>query len=387
MNTNNGTLIWITGLAGSGKTTIGNRLYYRLKESTDAVVLLDGDILKEIVDDRVGYSFEERKKRAYKYANLCKKLVDQGLVVICCTIAMFEEVRKKNRVENRDYIEVFLDVPVIELQKRDKNGLYNKYRENENVAGINTEVEFPQNPDIVLNSYGSTTIKECVDIIDDFYKKIKSSPKRDVLYWNNYYNSNVASESETLFAREVIKYIKPGLNLLDVGCGNGRDSLFFIKKGGVNVTGVDLSNAAIEELQRKAVDYPNSAFICDDFSLSNVIYKEQFDYIYSRFSLHAINKFQEKYFLKKTYESLKENGLLFIEARSINDNLCGLGEKVGVNEYIYNDHYRRFIEKEELVHQLIDLGYRIIYSVEGIDMAPFGNENPSVVRVVAEKIV
>ena len=61
---NEGTLYWITGLSGAGKTTIGNRLYYELKRTRENVVLLDGDILKQIVDENVGYSDIERRKRA-----------------------------------------------------------------------------------------------------------------------------------------------------------------------------------------------------------------------------------------------------------------------------------------------------------------------------------
>ena len=61
-----GILYWITGLSGSGKTSIGIRLYYEMKKTYDNVVLLDGDILKEIVDEYVGYSDEQRIKRAMK---------------------------------------------------------------------------------------------------------------------------------------------------------------------------------------------------------------------------------------------------------------------------------------------------------------------------------
>ena len=92
-----GVLYWITGLSGAGKTTIGNRLYYELRKENDNVILLDGDILKKIVSDTPGYTAEDRKKRAIKYAMLCKTLTDQGMIVICCTIAMFDEVRMWNR--------------------------------------------------------------------------------------------------------------------------------------------------------------------------------------------------------------------------------------------------------------------------------------------------
>ena len=64
-----GILYWITGLSGAGKTTIGNALYYELRETKDNIVILDGDILKKLVGDSLGYTKEDRKKRAYYYSN------------------------------------------------------------------------------------------------------------------------------------------------------------------------------------------------------------------------------------------------------------------------------------------------------------------------------
>ncbi len=61
-----GVLYWITGLSGAGKSTIGNKLYYELKRQQDNVVLLDGDILKQIVNDNPGYTLEERKNKVFK---------------------------------------------------------------------------------------------------------------------------------------------------------------------------------------------------------------------------------------------------------------------------------------------------------------------------------
>ena len=88
-----GTLYWITGLAGSGKTTIGLALFYKMKEKKENVIILDGDILKTIVSSNVTYNKEGRLDRAWKYAALCKELTEQGIDVICCTISMFENVR------------------------------------------------------------------------------------------------------------------------------------------------------------------------------------------------------------------------------------------------------------------------------------------------------
>ena len=100
-----GTLYWITGLSGAGKTTIGNALYYELKKKQDNLIILDGDILKKLVGNSLGYSQSDRKKRAYYYSNLCKTLTDQGISVVICTIAMYDEVRDWNRANIEKYVD------------------------------------------------------------------------------------------------------------------------------------------------------------------------------------------------------------------------------------------------------------------------------------------
>ena len=133
-----GTLYWITGLSGAGKTTIGNALYYELKKKQDNLIILDGDILKKLVGNSLGYSQSDRKKRAYYYSNLCKTLTDQGISVVICTIAMYDEVRDWNRANIEKYVEIFLNVNKDILMKRDRKGLYSGQSAGkiENVAGM-----------------------------------------------------------------------------------------------------------------------------------------------------------------------------------------------------------------------------------------------------------
>lgn len=137
-------LYWITGLSGAGKTTIGKLLYQKLSEKID-------------------YSSGARKERAMKYARLCNMLVEQGLVVVCCTISMFDDVRNYNREHNSAYTEVFLDVPMEVLIERNPKGLYEKYHKEQNVAvaGVNVEIEFPKHPDITICNDGNLTIFKC----------------------------------------------------------------------------------------------------------------------------------------------------------------------------------------------------------------------------------
>lgn len=380
-----GIVYWITGLSGAGKTTIGNRLYYELKQEKDNVVLLDGDILKRIVGDELGYSEKDRRTRAFRYAKICKMLADQGIIVICCTIAMYDEVREWNRKKNKAYVEVFLDVPMEVLIERNQKGLYSQYREGEitNVAGIDVQVEFPRTPDLIINNDGSINIRDCVDQILSVPVIVSEEFKRDTEYWNAYYSQNPNIKSPSLFAQEVGKKVSKSKTILELGCGNGRDSIYFSKLG-LNVTAIDASDGVISRLKRENKE-DNICFICDDFVSSSAIFSGQYDYAYSRFALHAINEEQETEVLHNVYKVLKQGGLFFVEVRSVNDELYGQGKKVGKNAYIFDGHFRRFVELDQLVKKMERVGFVICSAMEERGFAPFGDSDPLIIRIIAER--
>ncbi len=149
-----GTLYWITGLAGAGKTTIGKEVYILLKEKKDNLVFLDGDILRPVLGNIFGYSYDERLRCAQQYSRICKMLTDQGLDVVICTISMFQVVRNWNRENIENYFEVFVDTPMEILKNRNKKNLYREGLENENapVAGVSFAVELPENPDFIIKN-------------------------------------------------------------------------------------------------------------------------------------------------------------------------------------------------------------------------------------------
>lgn len=386
MKQEKGVLYWITGLSGAGKTTIGNYLYYILKQRQDNIILLDGDILKKIVADSCSYTKEDRHNRAFKYARLCKTLTDQGMVVICCTIAMFDDVRQWNRDNNRGYVEVFLDVPMEVLKKRDQKGLYSALEngQTKNLSGVDVDAEFPKHPDITIVNDGKKSVKECVNTILDYKISYAASFDRDTAYWNYFYASNPEIEQPSLFAKYVYDFLEEDKTMLELGCGNGRDSIYFAQK--VDVTAIDASDRAITELNEKYGGKAGIRFLCDDFVCAAALYRSQYDYCYSRFTMHAINEEQERDVIANVRCALKKDGLFFIEVRSIHDELYGKGKPAGRNAYIYNGHYRRFIVLEELIKSLEENGFYITYAKEDVDFAPFGESNPPIIRIVAKAV-
>lgn len=162
---------WITGLSGAGKTTIGHAWYLYLKETMPNVVLLDGDTLRQVFGDDLGYTKEDRKKSAMRNARICKLLSEQGIDVVCCTISMFDEVRQWNREHISNYKEIYVKVRMETLQKRDQKNLYTKVGlgTEENLAGITWEVEEPKNPDLILYNDGEKTPEEQVEILKQWY--------------------------------------------------------------------------------------------------------------------------------------------------------------------------------------------------------------------------
>ncbi|MBR1761282.1 MAG: adenylyl-sulfate kinase [Schwartzia sp.] len=162
-----GTVYWVTGLAGAGKTTIGTLLYNRLRAERPNVILLDGDVTRWAFNDANGYTKDDRRQAAYRNARVCKMISDQGIDVVCCTISMFESVREWNRKNIPLYREIFLDVPLRILKQRDKKGLYSKSIRGEarDVVGMDLTLELPSCPNVRIVNDGSISPEEVLAFI------------------------------------------------------------------------------------------------------------------------------------------------------------------------------------------------------------------------------
>ena len=205
----------------------------------------------------------------------------------------------------------------------------------------------------------------------------------DTAYWNAYYKGKPDIEYPSQFALEIGNQLKKPGTILDLGCGNGRDSIYFYKLG-LRVTAIDASDTAIQMLQEQ-YDEEQIHFRCDDFVKSSEIYRSKYDYCYSRFSLHAIDESQEDELIANVYQALNPEGKFFVEVRSIHDELYGKGEAAGRNAYIFDGHFRRFIKREELEKKMLAAGFKIEYSNEQQGFAPFGETDPPIIRMILQK--
>ena len=153
-----GRVFWITGLPGSGKTTVGRLLATSLRAARASTVLLDGDVLRDAFEHDLGYSVEDRRRWARRYARLSRMLAEQGLEVVVATVSMFEEVRRWNREHLPRYIEVYLRAPLEVRVGRDRRALYGASE----VVGVDVPWEEPVTPDLVIDNDGSLPPEEIV---------------------------------------------------------------------------------------------------------------------------------------------------------------------------------------------------------------------------------
>ena len=167
----NGAVIWLCGLAGSGKSSLATALSALLRQQFDNVIYLDGDELRELFK-HFSYDKGGRIDMAIKRAKMAKFLSKQGQIVIVSTISLFDEVYAFNRANLPNYYEVFVECDFDELKKRDQKGLYTKALRGEvqNVVGVDIAYDSPT-PHLTLeNSKAVDLDKKAQFLCDEFLK-------------------------------------------------------------------------------------------------------------------------------------------------------------------------------------------------------------------------
>ena len=145
-------IVWLTGLSGSGKSTIANQLEIELSKLGKRTYLLDGDNVRTGLCKDLGFSEEDRNENIRRIGEVAKLMIDAGLVVISAFVSPFKSDRKQVRtlLEDGEFFEVFVNCPVEVCEQRDTKGLYAKARKGEitNFTGISSPFEHPENPEV-----------------------------------------------------------------------------------------------------------------------------------------------------------------------------------------------------------------------------------------------
>jgi bifunctional enzyme CysN/CysC len=168
-------VLWLTGLSGSGKSTIASELELRLSEMNLPAFVLDGDNLRFGLNQDLGFTEQDRVENIRRAGEVAKLFLESGMIVICSFISPFSKDRKMVRdlFEEGDFIEIFVDTPIKEAEKRDPKGLYKKARMGDipNFTGITSPYEKPVNPEISLKTL-NTPVEKSVEKILSFLNLI-----------------------------------------------------------------------------------------------------------------------------------------------------------------------------------------------------------------------
>ncbi|MDB2585145.1 sulfate adenylyltransferase subunit CysN [Luminiphilus sp.] len=167
-----GRVAWLTGLSGSGKSTIANAAEKILHEQGYRTYILDGDNVRHGLSKDLGFTVADRVENIRRIAEVAKLMLDAGVIVLTAFISPFRDERDmaKSLFEPDDFLEVFVDTPLAVAEERDPKGLYKKARSGElpNFTGIDSEYQPPKNPSLVLTTDGRTveeSAKELVELI------------------------------------------------------------------------------------------------------------------------------------------------------------------------------------------------------------------------------
>ncbi len=168
-NTEEGFTLWFTGLSGSGKSAVADRVANRLEEEHGHLVeRLDGDIVRQHLTKDLGFTKEDRDTNIERVSFVAKLLSRNGVSVLASFISPYKKRRNKTREMVTNFIEVHVHCPVSVCEERDVKGLYKKAREGEidNFTGISDPYEEPEDPEIKLNTHEETIDESVQNVID-----------------------------------------------------------------------------------------------------------------------------------------------------------------------------------------------------------------------------
>jgi bifunctional enzyme CysN/CysC len=166
-----GATIWMTGLSGSGKSTIATAVEHTLVSSGRAAYMLDGDNLRHGLNADLGFSEEDRDENVRRVGEVAKLLADAGVISIVSLVSPFKDARDKARAAHEQagvpFYEVFVDTPLEECERRDPKGLYAKARAGEitDLTGVGSPYEAPADPELRTDADLETAVRQVLALL------------------------------------------------------------------------------------------------------------------------------------------------------------------------------------------------------------------------------
>ena len=171
-------LLWFTGLSGSGKSTIANAVEHALYQNGIHTYTLDGDNVRQGLNNNLSFSPEDRTENIRRISEVANLMVDAGLVVLAAFVSPYKKDRDmvRNRVKDVNFVEIFVDTPVAECERRDVKGLYAKARKGliKDFTGVNAPYEAPENPSIRIDTTEVTVKDAVLEILNYIENKLST---------------------------------------------------------------------------------------------------------------------------------------------------------------------------------------------------------------------
>lgn len=168
-----GCTVWLTGLSGSGKSTIAKTIEKILLDDGHAAYVLDGDNIRHGLNGDLGFSPADRKENIRRIGHVAALFADAGVIAITAFISPYRADRDLAReLHNDNFIEVYVDCPIEKCEERDVKGLYKKARAGEitDFTGVSTPYEAPENPELRLST-AEASVEKSAQAVLDFLKE------------------------------------------------------------------------------------------------------------------------------------------------------------------------------------------------------------------------
>lgn len=169
LNGHKSAILWFTGLSGSGKSTVAHSVEETLHQLGCKTFVFDGDNVRHGLCNDLSFTDSDRKENLRRIGEMVKLFLDAGTISLTAFISPFKEDREKVRamVPEGDFVEIYCRCPISKCEERDVKGLYKKARAGDipHFTGISSPYEEPENAEIVVDTDGSVSIEDTVDII------------------------------------------------------------------------------------------------------------------------------------------------------------------------------------------------------------------------------